>query len=66
MNHLLDDHTGPELVDLFYSVRSHAFKPGSPAEKRAGLLEEAIVETLSDKYPKYLPYVGVIRKRESS
>lgn len=63
---LLDDHTGPELVDLFHSIESHRFQPGTPAYMQTQKLKEAIIETLSDKYPRYLPYVGVIRKRESS
>lgn len=63
---LLDDHTGSELVDLFHSIESHRFQPGTPAYMQTERLKEAIIETLSDKYPRYLPYVRVIRKRESS
>jgi hypothetical protein len=66
MNPILEDHTGPELVDLFHSIESHRFQPGTPAYMQTERLKDAIIETLSDKYPRYLPYVGIIQEQEGS
>ena len=66
MNPIFEDLTGPQLVDLFHSIESHQFPEKSPAGHRTKVLKDAIVETLSDKYPRYLPYVGIIREAEGS